>query len=115
MSRRRYQEVSITAYFGHSCLIYVDQIVERATRRLLPEVSKGTSRNYRMRDHEAAVRAVPVKSGRLRRAVDRAYLNKYNTTGALKYAKDLAGAKSRATTTELVPHRIADDPGVGRL
>jgi hypothetical protein len=54
-------------------------------------------------NYEIAVRAVPIRSARLRGAIDRAYLDKYNTAGALKYAKDLAGAKSRATTTELVP------------
>jgi hypothetical protein len=35
--------------------------------------------------------------------VDRAYLQKYNTAGALKYAKDLGSSKSRGTTVELVP------------
>jgi hypothetical protein len=72
-------------------------------RRFLNE-PRGT---IQVGDHEVAVRAVPVKSERLRHAVDRAYSNKYNTPGALKYAKDLAGAKSRATTTELVPASIA--------
>ena len=52
---------------------------------------------------EIAVRAIPIKAKRLRDGVDRAYLEKYNTPGALKYAKDLALPKSRATTTELVP------------
>lgn len=54
-------------------------------------------------EYELPVRAMPVKSERLRAAIDRAYLKRYNTTGALKYAKDLARAKSRATTIELVP------------
>jgi len=54
-------------------------------------------------DFELPVRAVPVKSERLRAAVDRAYLERYNSPGALKYARDLARAKSRATTIELVP------------
>jgi hypothetical protein len=54
-------------------------------------------------DHEIAVRAVRIRGGRLRDAVDRAYLQKYNTAGALKYAKDLGSRKSRATTLELVP------------
>ena len=35
--------------------------------------------------------------------MDRAYLDKYNTPGGLKYAKDLGQAKSRASTIELVP------------
>jgi hypothetical protein len=32
--------------------------------------------------------------------MSRAYLEKYDTIG---YARDMGGAKSRATTTELVP------------
>ena len=52
---------------------------------------------------EVAVRAVPIKNKRLRDAVDTAYLEKYNTAWELKYAKDLAGEKSRATTVELLP------------
>jgi hypothetical protein len=47
--------------------------------------------------------AVQTRSGRLRDAVDRAYLEKYATPGALKYAKDLGSPKSRATTLELRP------------
>jgi len=54
---------------------------------------------------EIAVRAVPLRSKDLRDAVDQAYLDRYSTPGALKYAKDLCQAKSRATTTELVPWR----------
>jgi hypothetical protein len=49
------------------------------------------------------VLAVPTRSTRLRDAVDRAYLEKYATAGALKYAKDLGSPKSRATTLELRP------------
>ena len=52
---------------------------------------------------EIPVCAVRIKSERMRDTVDHAYLAKYNTASALKYAKDLARAKSRATTTELVP------------
>jgi hypothetical protein len=50
-----------------------------------------------------AVRARQVGSEKVRDAVDRAYLEKYNTKGSLKYARDLGRAKSRATTTELLP------------
>jgi hypothetical protein len=52
---------------------------------------------------EFPVRAVHTRSERLKTAVDRAYLKKYNTPGSIKYARDLGGEKSRATTTELVP------------
>jgi hypothetical protein len=49
------------------------------------------------------VHAVRTKSERLKDGIDRAYLEKYDTPGSVKYARDLGRAKSRATTTELVP------------
>ena len=52
---------------------------------------------------EIAIRAVGTRSERLKDAIDDAYLEKYNTRGSLKYARDLGREKSRATTTELVP------------
>ena len=52
---------------------------------------------------EIAVRAIRTRGERLKDAVSRAYLEKYNTPASLKYAQDLGRAKSRATTTELVP------------
>jgi hypothetical protein len=52
---------------------------------------------------ELPVRAVRTRSERLKAAVDRAYLEKYNTPASIKYARDLGRAKSRDTTTELVP------------
>lgn len=57
----------------------------------------------RVADCEIAVRATRIANKSLRDAIDRAYLEKYNTAGALKYAKDLGSAKSRATTIELTP------------
>ena len=54
-------------------------------------------------NREIAVCAVRTRDKRLRDAVDRAYLKKYNTRGAIKYARDLGSAKSRATTVELRP------------
>jgi len=50
-----------------------------------------------------AVRVVRTRSERLKAAVDRAYRDKYKTPGALRYVADLCRAKSKATTTELVP------------
>jgi hypothetical protein len=52
---------------------------------------------------EIPVRAVRTRSERLKDAVDKAYLDKYHTPGSIKYARDLGRAKSRDTTTELVP------------
>lgn len=50
-----------------------------------------------------AIRAVRTRSESLKDAVSRAYLEKYDTPGAIRYARDLGGKKSRATTTEIVP------------
>jgi hypothetical protein len=55
---------------------------------------------------EWPVRAVQVASERLRDAIDRAYLEKYHTPGAVKYARDLGSERSRSTTTELVPRTL---------
>ena len=52
---------------------------------------------------EIPVRAVHTRSERVKDAVDRAILEKYNTAGAIKYARDLVAPKSRAATIELVP------------
>ena len=52
---------------------------------------------------ESAVRAVRTRSERLQTAINKAYLEKYNTPGSRQYVRDLGRAKSRATTTELVP------------
>ena len=54
-------------------------------------------------DDELPVRAVHTRSERLKRAVDRAYMEKYHTPASIKFARDLGRAKSKATTTELVP------------
>ena len=51
------------------------------------------------------VRAVQTRSERLKDAVSKAYLEKYHTPGSVKYARDLGRARSRATTTELLPLR----------
>jgi hypothetical protein len=57
----------------------------------------------RVGSREIPVRAVSTRSDRLKDAVSRAYLAKYDTRGSIKYARDLGRAKSRATTTQLVP------------
>ena len=58
-------------------------------------------------DRELRVRAVRTRSDRLKDAVSAAYAAKYNTPSSRKYVRDLSGAKSRGTTTELVPLRKA--------
>ncbi len=47
-------------------------------------------------------RAARPRGEELKAAVDRAYLRKYARPGEAHYARDLCGARSRATTTELV-------------
>ena len=49
------------------------------------------------------VRAVQTRSERMKAVVSRAYLKKYSTPGSIKYARDLGRARSKATTTELIP------------
>jgi hypothetical protein len=56
-----------------------------------------------VRGREIAVRAVKTRSERLKDAVSRAYLAKYDRGYSIKYARDMGRPKSRATTTELVP------------
>lgn len=57
----------------------------------------------RVAEREIPVRAVRTRSERLKTAVDRAYLEKYGTPGSIRFARDLARARSRSSTTELVP------------
>jgi hypothetical protein len=49
------------------------------------------------------VRAVRTRSERLRSEVDRAYAEKYDTKGSLKYVRGFRRPSRRETTTELVP------------
>jgi hypothetical protein len=49
------------------------------------------------------VRAMQVKSEKLKDAVSAAYREKYNTRGSIGYVEDMSHSPSRDTTTELVP------------
>jgi len=55
--------------------------------------------------NECTIRVRPVftRSERLKKAVDRAYAEKYNTPGSLHFVKGFKVTKRRDTTTELVP------------
>jgi len=72
----------------------------RGWYRTFLEEPRGT---VRIANRKIAVRAVRTRDKRVRDAVDRAYLDKYNTPGAIKYARDLGSAQSIATTLELRP------------
>ncbi len=52
---------------------------------------------------EIKVRAVFTRSERLKKAVDRAYREKYNRPGSLIFVKGFRLKKRRDTTTELLP------------
>ena len=54
-------------------------------------------------DRQIRVRAVPVRSERLRDAVEEAYANKYATPGARKYVRGFRTQRRRAATIEFVP------------
>ena len=49
------------------------------------------------------VRPIFTRSERLKKLVDRAYAEKYNTPGSLQFVKGFRLKKRRDTTTELVP------------
>ena len=49
------------------------------------------------------VRAVQVKSEKMKDRVSAAYKEKYNTPGSTRYVEDMSLSPSRDTTTELVP------------
>lgn len=51
---------------------------------------------------EIRIGARRTRSDRLKDAVSRAYLEKYDTRASLRYARDMVRPKSRDTTTELV-------------
>ena len=54
-------------------------------------------------DRELPVRAIQTRSERLKKLVDAAYAEKYDTPGSLKFVRDFRQKKRRDTTTELVP------------
>jgi hypothetical protein len=54
-------------------------------------------------DREVRIRAVRVKSERLRDKIDDAYSEKYDTKASQKYVRGLRLARRRDTTTEFVP------------
>ena len=71
----------------------------RSWYRTLLEDPRAT---IRVGDRAVRVRAVHTRSARLKAAVDRAYLAKYGGPTEIRFARDLARAESRASTTELV-------------
>lgn len=54
-------------------------------------------------DREIPIRAINIRSERLKDAVTQAYGEKYNTPGSLHFVKGFALKQRRDTTTELVP------------
>lgn len=55
-----------------------------------------------VKEREASFRSVQTRSESVKAAVDQVYILKYDHPGDIPYVKDMTGAKSRATTTELV-------------
>jgi len=54
-------------------------------------------------ERELRVRPIFTRSERLKKAVDHAYAEKYNTPGSLHYVKGFRQKQRRDSTTELVP------------
>lgn len=53
-------------------------------------------------ERQVRIRARPVTSERLLTAIEKAYAEKYDTSGSLKYVRGFRTARRRATTTEFV-------------
>jgi hypothetical protein len=54
-------------------------------------------------ERQIRVRAMPVRSTRIRDAVERAYAAKYPTPGSAKYVRGFRTVRRRETTVEFVP------------
>jgi hypothetical protein len=57
----------------------------------------------RIGERTIRIRAVPVKSERIRDAIEDAYAGKYATPGSRKYVRGFRTRRRRDTTTEFVP------------
>ena len=53
-------------------------------------------------EQEFAIRAIQLRSERLKELVSRAYKEKYHTPGSIQYVKEMSQKRSRDTTTEFV-------------
>jgi hypothetical protein len=65
--------------------------------------SKDPSGAIQVGTRKIPVRAVPVRSERMKKAVDLAYRTKFNTPASLKYVRGFHRPSRRNTTTEFVP------------
>jgi hypothetical protein len=54
-------------------------------------------------EREVRIRALPVRSERIRDAVERAYAAKYPTPGSRSYVRGFRSARRRGSTMEFVP------------
>jgi hypothetical protein len=79
-------------------------VTPRGWYRVLREEPVGV---LQVEGREIPVRAVFTRNARTKDLVSRAYLEKYDAPGSTPYARDLGRAKSRETTTELVPRARA--------
>ena len=73
---------------------------ERSWYRTFLEDPRGV---IEVNGRQRKVRPVFTRSERLKKLVDRAYAEKYNTPGSLQFVKGFRLKKRRDTTTELVP------------
>ena len=73
---------------------------ERSWYRTFLEEPRGV---IEVNGKQMKVRPVFTRSERLKKLVDRAYAEKYNTPGSLQFVKGFKEKKRRDTTTELVP------------
>src|SRR5262245_25308292 len=68
--------------------------------RTLVDDPRGT---IQVAEREVRIRAAPVRSERIRDAIERAYAEKYPTPGSRKYVRGFRTQARRETTIEFVP------------
>jgi hypothetical protein len=109
--------LGVRAGTEHRCTgVWVVVVEARVFVRSWNDAPTGWYRAFRAAPHgaialgkrEIAVRARPVRSEALRRAVTRAYAAKYDTKASEKWVRGFAEPHRERTTLELVP---AEHPG----
>lgn len=65
-------------------------------------------------ERQVRIRAVPVRSERIRDAVEDAYARKYPTPGSAKYVRGFRTKRRRDTTLEFVPRPAKPAPTIRR-
>ena len=82
---------------------WLDRHAAEPLRSVLKEFAARGFLSLQVGERRIRIRAVPVRSERIRDAVERAYAEKYPTPGSVKYVRGFRTPRRRETTMEFVP------------